>query len=194
MAKRGRPPKSLSETNKHLTKEEIEKKKKAEEKIKDSLKITKVKAPDILRPEGDKLFKSLSKDLIKLGLFTQLDIYNLALYINLIIEYKELQSDLITIRREDFNTNDSLIIFYTSNPVNIMKMQKDCIKELKGLGSALGLNVGDRLKYIQMTNMDNEEEKEDKFDEKLEESNVITIKPIDNDLLDRLNKLNDIKI
>lgn len=194
MAKRGRPAKSLNETTKHLTKEEIEKKKKAEEKIKDSLKITKVKAPDILRPEGEKLFKSLSKDLIKLGLFTQLDVYNLALYINLIIEYKELQEDLKTIRRPDFGINDDLVIFYTTNPINIMKMQKECIKELKSLGSSIGLNVGDRLKYIQMININNEEEQEDKFDKVLKESNNIEIKPIDSELLKQLKNIENIEI
>ena len=194
MAKVGRPSKSLSETTKHLTKEEIEKKKKAEEKIKDSLKLTKVKAPDILRPEGNKLFKTLSKDLIKLGLFTQLDVYNLALYINLIIEYKELQEDLMTIRKDDFGVNDDLIIYYSTNPVQIMKMQKECIKELKSIGSTLGLNVGDRLKYIQMINIGEEDKEEDKFDKKLKEAETVEIKPVDKELLEQLNKLENITI
>ena len=192
MAKRGRPPKSLSETSKHLTKEEIEKKKKAEEKIKKSLKVSKVKAPDILRKEGEKLFKELSKDLMKLGLFTQLDVYNLALYVNLIIEYKELQEDIkrfgTVSAYEDVKGNT----YFVTNPA--IKLQKDCIKEMKSIGSMIGLSVGDRLKYIQMINNDNEEEKEDKFDKTLKESNSIEVAPISEELLDKLNNIDNIEI
>ena len=194
MGKTGKSFTTLKDTNKHLTKAEIEQKQKAEDRIKRSLKVTKIKAPDILREDGQKLFKVLSKELLQLGLFTQLDVYNLSIYINLMLEYQELQSDLITIRKPDFGINQDYIIYYSENPVTLSKLQKECIKEIKSIGGLLGLNIGDRLKFIQMLNMDIEEEIEDKFDKKLNNIDTIEIKPLDEDLLNKLNNIdfNDI--
>jgi len=71
-----RPTKNVATMSKHFTKEELEARKQAEEKLKGG--TDKIKPPSYLNYGSKKIFKYIVKELESSGILTNLDIYVLA--------------------------------------------------------------------------------------------------------------------
>ncbi len=90
----GRPPKLTLVNKKHLTKNEIRKRKEREDKLLKSNKIDKIKPPSWLSQKAKTLFNDLSEDLIDLNVLNNLDINSLALYCHHYTKFLELEKEI----------------------------------------------------------------------------------------------------
>ncbi|MDR2832966.1 MAG: phage terminase small subunit P27 family [Streptococcaceae bacterium] len=125
----------LAKGKKHLTKEEIQARKNSEIKMP---KISKVTNPSYLSRKQKLKFSTISKQLIDLDIFAQLDRDHLAMYVIAHEKYLEATKAL-----------DELdIIKDLGNYTKIQIIQDKFFKQCKGLASDLGLNITSRCKLV----------------------------------------------
>lgn len=136
MAGRNKQPISLVEHKgkKHLTKEEI-KKRKEEELVTPN---DKVEPPDYLPARLKKRFKEISEELIKIGIMSNLDNEALARYLVSEDTYQRLSKKMV---RED--ALDDLEAFD-----KISKTQERMFKQARAAATDLGLTISSRCKLV----------------------------------------------
>ena len=134
MAGRQKIPASIIEMRgkSHLSKEEIRKRK--EEEIKaDS---DKVKAPSYLPPDLKREFNKIAKDLLEVGLITNLDVDTLARYVQSKKLYLELTNKLLE--------NPNIMI----EEKDILIQQDKLFKQCRQTAMDLGLTITSRCKIV----------------------------------------------
>ncbi|PWK05311.1 phage terminase small subunit P27 family [Tumebacillus permanentifrigoris] len=145
----------------HLTKEEIERRREAENSFRPP--TDKVKCPTWLDKESKKIWKSLQEDLSNLGLLTNIDVVKLAIFCDSVSKYRDATAKI---------NEQGLTIQYTNaagatnpmkNPhISIANMYAAMIKQYGGL---FGLSPAARLKLMAPP----EDKKKDAFAEDFEE-------------------------
>lgn len=144
-----------------LTKEQIEQRKEAEERIKP--KADNINPPSWLKDKAKTEFNRLTKELSQIDLVTNVDIDALALYCDAYVDYIEC-SDIIS--------KEGLMIEHTNKagaenivPHPLMTKKKQLFDQMKSLANEFGLTPGARAKIA----IPKKEEKKDPFGELLNE-------------------------
>lgn len=120
----------------HLTRDEIERRKKHEESIKGD--TDKVKAPDRLLIARKKDFDDIAGQLMKLNIMSNLDVDTLARYVDAKFEYERIENIVRKIRPlDDVDT-------YTK----LQRAKKSLSDECRSYASDLGLTITSRLKLV----------------------------------------------
>ena len=134
MAGRHKIPASIIEMRgkSHLSKEEIRKRKEEEIKV-DS---DKVKAPSYLPPDLKREFNKIAKDLLEVGLITNLDVDTLARYVQSKKLYLELTNKLLE--------NPNIMI----EEKDILIQQDKLFKQCRQTATDLGLTITSRCKIV----------------------------------------------
>ena len=134
MAGRQKIPASIIEMRgkSHLSKEEIRKRKEEEIKV-DS---DKVKAPSYLSPDLKREFNKIAKDLLEVGLITNLDVDTLARYVQSKKLYLELTNKLLE--------NPNIMI----EEKDILIQQDKLFKQCRQTATDLGLTITSRCKIV----------------------------------------------
>ena len=134
MAGRQKIPASIIEMRgkSHLSKEEIRKRKEEEIKV-DS---DKVKAPSYLPPDLKREFNKIAKDLLEVGLITNLDVDTLARYVQSKKLYLELTNKLLE--------NPNIMI----EEKDILIQQDKLFKQCRQTATDLGLTITSRCKIV----------------------------------------------
>ena len=134
MAGRQKIPASIIEMRgkSHLSKEEIRKRKEEEIKV-DS---DKVKAPSYLPPDLKREFNKIAKDLLEVGLITNLDVDTLARYVQSKKLYLELTNKLLE--------NPNIMI----EEKDILIQQDKLFKQCRQTATDLGLTITSRCKLV----------------------------------------------
>lgn len=158
MAGRPRQPLSVIQgkgRSNHITKEEAKKRQKQEEWAKGY--TDKIIAPDYLMKKQKEEFYEIASELIRLGIFSNLDVDWLARYIDSRTEYIKATKAMRAIRnpRKDANT----MKLYTDLRLNRNTFFNEC----KAAASELGLSITSRLKLVIP---EAEEEEKSEFEQK----------------------------
>lgn len=140
---------------KHLTKSEIEERKNKEIKAKND----KIKAPDYLSKDEKKEFKKISKELIEIGIMSNLDIDCLSFFIKTRAEYLritkevEIRGPTKEIELEEKNTEG--IVIGTKNIIvidddyeRLIKLQLKVLNSCRKAASDLGLSIASRCRLV----------------------------------------------
>lgn len=135
---------------KHLSQKEIEERKKQELKVK--AKATGIKPPSYLKPKQKGEFKKISKELIDLGIMSNLDVDALARYI--------IAKDCYLQVVQMVNENPEYII-----DKNIAQIKDTYFKECRQASSDLGLDISSRGKLV--VPQQKEQEKEETLEDAL---------------------------
>lgn len=151
----GRPPKLTLVNKKHLTKNEIRKRKEKEDKLLKSNKIDKIKPPSWLSAKAKTLFNDLSEDLIELNVLNNLDINSLALYCHHYIKFLELEKEIKKEGETIEYTNREGFTNVVENPK--LKIKNKYFEILNKLSKEFGLSPLSRLR---LTVHSNEKESE----------------------------------
>lgn len=151
----GRPPKLTLVNKKHLTKDEIRKRKEKEDKLLKSNKIDKIKPPSWLSAKAKTLFSDLSEDLINLNVLNNLDVNSLALYCHHYIKFLELEKEIKKEGETIEYTNREGFTNVVENPK--LKIKNKYFEILNKLSKEFGLSPLSRLR---LTVNSNEKESE----------------------------------
>lgn len=153
---------------KHLTKAEIEERKSKEIQAPND----KIKAPNYLSKSEKKEFNKISKELIRIGIMSNLDIDSLAFFIKTRTEYLritkevEIRGPTREIEVEDKDPEGNVISTKKVEVINgdyerLLKMQLKVLKVCRKIAADLGLSIASRCKLVVPTSK--EEQKENKF-------------------------------
>lgn len=126
---------------KHLTKDEVEKREAEEIKV----NLTEIKAPTYLNATEKKTFTEISKKLLTVGIFTELDEDCLARYIiarRLYISYTKMLTELIKKRSKSEKG------IYLDDINKVQNMQDKSFKQCQSSARDLGLTISSRCKLI----------------------------------------------
>lgn len=140
---------------KHLSKAEIEERKNTEIKVKNN----KVKPPSFLSKKLKKEFKIVAKELIEIGIMTNLDVDSLGMYLISKNEFLKISekvdirgpTKMVEVDKEDKEGNvigveevEVLDPMYDS----LQLMQNRAFKQCRQAASDLGLNISSRCKLV----------------------------------------------
>jgi len=157
MAGQRRPVELLLLTGKkNLTKKEIEERKASEVKVKSDKAI---KPPSYLSQELKKEFKKIAKELVDIGIMSNLDVDALARYLQVQKQYLEVTEELmnqkpvITIEKEHTDEDGDFVerelIRVTNETYNeLLIMQDKLFKNCRAAASDLGLSISSRCKLV----------------------------------------------
>lgn len=145
----------LVKGRKHLTKSEIEERKNSEIKAKND----KIKAPNYLSKDEKKEFKKISKELIEIGIMSNLDIDSLSFFIKTRSEYLRVTKDVEargpTKEIEIEITDDKGIVVETKKKTivdddyeRLLKMQLKLLNSCRKTASDLGLSIASRCRLV----------------------------------------------
>lgn len=136
---------------KHLTQKEIQDRKKQEVKVK--AKSDKIKPPEYLKKQKQKAeFKKIAKQLIELGIMSNLDVDALARYI--------IAKDCYVQVVQMINEKPELVI-----DKNVAQIKDTYFKECRQASSDLGLDISSRGKLV--VPIKQEQEKEQSIEDRL---------------------------
>lgn len=145
----------LVKGRKHLTKSEIEERKNNEIKAKND----KVKPPNYLSKDEKKEFKKIAKELIEIGIMSNLDIDCLSFFIKTRSEYLRVTKDVeirgptkeIEIEKKDDKGNvieTKQITIVDDDYERLLKMQLKLLNSCRKTASDLGLSIASRCKLV----------------------------------------------
>lgn len=147
----------LSKGKKHLTKAEIEERRKQEEWAKGF--TDKIKPPAYLNAKLKKEFIELSTELLRWELFTNLDVDLLAQYLDTRDQYINVVEHIRSTEPMETDHNDILVV--SEDYAHLQRTKDKLIRQCRSLAGELGLSVNARMKFILPKK---EEEKKSKFD------------------------------
>ena len=127
---------------KHLSKKEIEERKEQEIDV----PFTDIKPPKYLNKRQKKEFKEISDKLVKIGIFTELDIDTLARHLqckDLYLQYTEQLNQLLSTKPTEEEED-----CYLDNIGKIQRMQDTAFKQCQSSARDLGLTVTSRCKIV----------------------------------------------
>ncbi|RBW69468.1 phage terminase small subunit P27 family [Bacillus taeanensis] len=146
----------LLEGNKsHLTKEEIEKRQKAEESL--TLKSDNIKPPTWLDSEGKKTFRKLIKEFEEIDLLVNVDVYMIAMFCDAYSDYIECTKIIQDEGKLIEHTNKAGETNRIPHP--LLTKKSHAFNQMKAMASEFGLTPSARTKLIQ--NMQVEGDNED---------------------------------
>lgn len=140
---------------KHLSKSEIEERKSKEVKASND----KVKAPSYLSKDEKKEFNKISKELIKIGIMSNLDIDSLSFFIKTRSEYLritrevEIRSPTKELEVEEKDSEGNIIdvkkiIVINDDYERLLKLQLRALASCRKTASDLGLSISSRCKLV----------------------------------------------
>lgn len=150
MAGRNKQPLSVIQgkgRSNHLTKDEIKKRQDQEKQIKGF--TDNIEVPSYLTKKQKEEFEHLSHELIRLGIFSNLDVDNLARYIDSKTQYLDLIKAMKKIKPTETVTMNgkSKVIANEDYPV-LMRSKNKLFNECRTAASDLGLTITSRLKLV----------------------------------------------
>ncbi len=128
---------------KHLTKKEIEER--TEQEI--EVPFVDIKIPEYLNKEQKKEFKEISEKLLKIGIFTELDVDNLGRYLQskgIYLQYTKQLNSLLKNKAKD-EVEDAIRI---DNINRMQRLQDIAFKQCQSSARDLGLTVTSRCKIV----------------------------------------------
>lgn len=123
--------------SKHLTKDEIKRRRTHEEKMKGN--TDKIVPPTYLTAKQKREFETIASELLDLDIFSNLDVDALARYIDTKTEYEKVTRALRKIKKVDEN-----IELYSALRINRNTFFNEC----RAAASDLGLTISSRLKLV----------------------------------------------
>lgn len=134
--------------SKHLTKDEIDKRQKHEEKMRGS--IDKVIAPSYLTAKQKKEFDEIAAELIQLEIFSNLDVDALARYLDSKYQYLLLVREMKKIKPTDTLVLDDGRKITTANDdyPKLLRAKTTLFTECRQAAADLGLTISSRLKLV----------------------------------------------
>jgi len=151
MAGRNKQPLSVIQgkgRSNHLTKAEIAKRKKQEEAVKGY--TDKIEAPKYLTATQKKEFDKIATELLRLDIFSNLDVDSLARYIDSKFQYIQLVKDLKKIKSTeviDLPDGSKKVVANEDYP-KLMRTKNSLFNECRMAASDLGLSITSRLKLV----------------------------------------------
>lgn len=131
----------------HLTKDEIKKRQEQENKMKGY--TDKIEAPSYLTKKQREEFDRIANDLLRLGIFSNLDVDNLARYIDSKTQYLDLLKHIKKIKpTTTTETMGKKITFANEDYPKLMRVKNSLFNECRAAASDLGLTITSRLKLV----------------------------------------------
>ncbi|SEM35105.1 phage terminase, small subunit, putative, P27 family [Mesobacillus persicus] len=140
----------LAKGKKHLTKKEIEERKKKEVKAKSD----KVKAPKYLPSDLKREFKKISDELVEIGIMSNLDVDALARFLMVQKKYLNIELTLLemspteTLQEVTEDGEIKTIEVINENYEKLLTMQDKLFKQARSASSDLGLTISSRCKLV----------------------------------------------
>lgn len=140
---------------KHLTKSEIEERKSQEIKAPND----KIKAPDYLSKSEKKEFNKISKELIKIGIMSNLDIDSLSFFIKTRTEYLRITKEVeirgptkkveVEVKDHEGNVTDVKEVDVIDDDYErLFKMQLKALASCRKAAADLGLSIASRCRLV----------------------------------------------
>lgn len=150
MAGRNRQPLSVIQGNgrKNLTKKEIKERQEQENALKGY--TDKINAPSYLTKKQKEEFDNIGTELVRLGIFSNLDVDTLARYIDTKTQYLQLIRELKRIKPTEIIELDDGTkrrIHNRDYPV-LMRVKNNLFNECRAAANDLGLSITSRLKLV----------------------------------------------
>ncbi|MEH6942961.1 phage terminase small subunit P27 family [Bacillus sp. JJ722] len=139
----------VAKGKKHLTKSEIEARKKQEVKAPSD----NIRAPSFLNAAQKREFKKIAAQLVAIGIMSNLDCDSLAMYLRNKDEWIFYDTKL---NESIMNEDLEMIDYYR-------KCKKDAFKQVRDSASDLGLTIASRCKLVVPTNNENSTPPQNKF-------------------------------
>lgn len=124
----------------HITKAEAKRRKEQEESVKGF--TDKIEAPDYLTKKQKEEFDRIAEELVRLGIFSNLDVDFLARYIDSKTEYEKVTRAMRAIKKP--NESAETLKTYSDLRINRNTFYNEC----KTAASELGLSITSRLKLV----------------------------------------------
>lgn len=163
MAGRNKQPLSVIQgkgRSKHLTKAEIAKRQKQEEAVKGY--VDNIEAPKYLTATQRKEFDKIAAELLRLDIFSNLDIDSLARYIDSKFQYIQLVKDLKKIKSTELleMPDGTRKVIANEDYPKLMRTKNSLFNECRAAASDLGLSITSRLKLVIPTKEDDKPKSE----------------------------------
>lgn len=132
----------------HLTKEEIAKRQEHEEVMRGF--TDNITAPSYLTAARKKEFDRLAKELVRLNIFSNLDVDSLARYIDSKTQYIQLVKEIKKIKPTDIIElpDGSKKVVANEDYPKLMRTKNNLFNECRAAASDLGLTITSRLKLV----------------------------------------------
>ena len=151
MAGRNRQPLSVIQgkgRSHHLTKKNIEEREKQEQSVRGF--TDNIKAPSYLTKKQKEEFGQIAKELMRLDIFSNLDVDSLARYIDSRTQYIELIKELKKIKPTSVVVNEEgkKVTVANEDYPKLMRTKNQLFSECRSAASDLGLTITSRLKLV----------------------------------------------
>lgn len=151
MAGRNKQPLSVIQgkgRSNHLTKQDIKERQEQESMMKGF--TDKIEAPAYLTKKQKEEFDSYAEELIRLNIFSNLDVDGLARYIDSKCEYTKVTKSLRSMKTTERITDDEGVTHTVSNEsyAKLSRTKNLLFNECKAAASDLGLSITSRLKLV----------------------------------------------
>jgi P27 family predicted phage terminase small subunit len=132
----------------HLTKKEIKKRQEQEESVKGY--TDNIVVPSYLTSKQKMEFETLSKELLRLDIFSNLDVDSLARYIDSKYQYIQLIKDIKKIKSTEVITNEDgkKIVVANDDYPKLIRTKNILFNECRSAANDLGLTITSRLKLV----------------------------------------------
>ncbi|MYL41813.1 phage terminase small subunit P27 family [Virgibacillus salexigens] len=131
----------------HLTKDEIKKRQEQENQMKGF--TDNIEAPTYLTKKQKEEFENLSNELLRLGIFSNLDVDNLARYIDSKTQYLDLVKAMKKIKpTETIEIQGKKRVVANEDYPVLMRSKNKLFNECRTAASDLGLTITSRLKLV----------------------------------------------
>ncbi|MFD2446392.1 phage terminase small subunit P27 family [Bacillus sp. CGMCC 1.16607] len=162
MAGRNKQPLSVIQgkgKSNHLTKDEIKQRQKHEKNMRGF--TDKVKPPTYLTSAQKKEFEQISDELMKLDIFSNLDVDTLARYLDSKYQYLQLMKEMKKIKPTDTVTgpDGKKTTFANDDYPKLARVKNTLFGECRAAASDLGLTITSRLKLVIPNTEDDKKEK-----------------------------------
>ncbi|UFT98102.1 phage terminase small subunit P27 family [Radiobacillus kanasensis] len=146
MAGRNKQPLSVIQgkgRSNHITKKEAKKREEQEEAVRGY--TDKIKAPSYLTKKQKEEFNQISEELVRLNIFSNLDVDGLARYIDSRDQYIKLTKDIRTMKATRKVEGHKLA---SDDYAKLTRVRNLLFNECKAAASELGLSITSRLKLV----------------------------------------------
>ncbi|CDO03108.1 putative phage terminase, small subunit, P27 family [Oceanobacillus picturae] len=148
----------------HLTKDEIKKRQEQESKMKGF--TDNVEAPSYLTKKQREEFDRIATELLRLDIFSNLDVDNLARYIDSKTQYLDLLKHIKRIKATEYEkVNGKKKAIANEDYPKLMRVKNSLFNECRAAASDLGLTITSRLKLV-IPNSDDNNKPKSEFEQK----------------------------